>query len=141
MLSVTKFLIKGFAYHLLAGSKARALGISAVCQKAQYATIAVFSKFIKLHHLSINRSMVNLKVTCMDNHTDRRSDGDSNSIRDAVIYTDKVKLEGTCADFIARLDSVQVFVTDAVFLETALQNTQSKCGTIYGTINLLHHIG
>ena len=141
VLSITEFLIKGFAYHLLAGSKARALSIGAVCQKAQHTTVAVFGKFIKLHHLSVNRSMVNLKVACMDNHTDRRSNGDSNSIRNAVVYTDKVKLEGTCADLIARLDGAQFFVADAVFLETALQNTQSKCGTINGTINLLHHIG
>ena len=58
-----------------------------------------------------------------------------------MIYADKIQLKGTGSDFIAGLNSAAVFGANAIFLQTALQNAQSKCGTIYGAINLLHDIG
>ena len=140
MLRIAELLIKGLTNHLLARRKARTLSVRAVGQQAQHTAVAVLSKLVELHNLSINRCMVNLKVASVNNRANRRVYRNSYSIRNAVVYTNKVKLEGTGGNFITGFYYAQVFVAYTIFLQTTLQNTQSQCGTINGTINLLHNI-
>ena len=120
MLSIAELLVKGLAYHFFAGSEARALGVGAVCQQAQYTAVAVFGKFIEFHNLSVNRSVVDFEVTGVDNNTDRSSNRDSNSVGNAVVYADEIELKGTGVNLVTGFYYVQGFVAYTVFLQAAL---------------------
>ena len=85
--------------------------------------------------------MVNFKVARMYNGANGRINSDSDGIRNAVIYADKIQLKGAGSYLIARLNRAQVFGADPILLQTPLQNAQSKCGTVYGAVYLLHDIG
>ena len=139
--SVAELIVKGLAHHPFAGGKAGAFRISAVGQKGQHTTVTIFGKFIEFCNLSIHGGMVNFKVTRMNNRTNGSINSNCYSVGNAVIYADKIELKGSSGNFIAGLNNTAVFGAHTVFLQTALQNAQSKCGAIYGAINLLHNIG
>ena len=141
ILGIAELVIKGFTYHFFAGSKARSLCIGAIGQQGQHTTVTIFGKFIEFCNLSIHGGMVNFKVTRMNNRTNGSINSNCYSVGNAVIYADKIELKGSSGNFIAGLNNTAVFGAHTVFLQTALQNAQSKCGAIYGAINLLHNIG
>ena len=140
VLGITEFIVKGLAHHLFAGGKAGTLGVSAVGQQSQHAAVAVFREFIKFSYLPIHRRMVDFKVAGVNNRAYRSIDSNGYRVGNTVINANKIHFESSGRNFIAGLNSVQVFRANAVFFQAALQNAQSKCGTINGNVDLLHYI-
>ena len=115
MFGITEFIVKSLTDDLLALCVTGSFCISAVCQQSQNTLIAKFGKFIEFCYLTVNRRLIEFKITGMDYQSDRSMDRQCYRVGNTVIDTDKFYLKAAGMDLIAGFDDFAGIRADAVF--------------------------
>ena len=100
-----KSLIKGCANSAFTWSMPRSLCIGAVCHHQENTLLAQLRETAEIRHLAVNRGIVQLKVTSMNNGAHRGINSQTYSIRNTVVHTNKVYVETACSNSISLHDS------------------------------------
>ena len=95
----------------------------------------------EIRHLAVNRRVVELEVTRMDNHAHRCLDGKPHRIGNGMVHTDKAHAETAHIDNVPLHYRMQIARIHTIFLETAFQNAQRQTRAIDRHIELFKDIG
>ena len=137
---VMKRLVKRRTDCTLTRCMSLALCIRAVCEEEQNPLVAKLGEAAEIRHLPIDRRIVELEVTRVDDHAHGGLDREPNRIGDRVIHADKADTEAADIDDIPRHHRVQIARINAVFLETPFENPERQTRPIDGYRDLLHYI-
>ena len=135
-----KGLFKGSTNSAFTRSMTEALSIGTVCHHNQYTLVAQIGKTSEVSHLPINWSIVQLKVTSVNDGTYRGSNSQTHSIRNTVVHANKIHVKGARLDTIPLLNRTKHIIAYSIFLQTTLKDAQGKSRAINRHIYLFQHI-
>ena len=139
---VAEDLIDAPADCLLGRCVAGTHGVCGVAQEGQNALPAQFGKPLQVNGISVNRSVVDLEVTGVDNDACRRGDGQGCRVHDAVVGLDEFDPEVTQGHNIPEGHDVSLGSTQQVVLpQLVFDNAHGQTRSVDGHIDLFQDIG
>ena len=132
--------VEGRAHRALRRRMTLALRIRRIRHHHEHALVAEVGEAAEIRHLAIDWRIVELEVTRMHDHADRRLDGKAHGIGDGVVHADEANAEAADIDDVALHDRMQVARVHAVLFQAALQNAQRQARAIDRHVDLLQHI-
>ena len=134
-------LVKGRSDRAFARRMASPFRIGGIGHHQKNPFVPKLRETAEIRHLAVNRRVVELEVTRMDNHAHRRLDGKPHCIGNGMVHTDKAHAETTHIDNVPLHYRMQIARIHTIFLETAFQNAQRQTRTINRHIELFEDIG
>src|SRR5262249_53762888 len=118
-----------------AGRVAGALDVGRILKECKHPVLAVFSEGVQVKKMLIGRCRVDLEVSSVDQHSDRRMDRERDTIDETVRHADGIDRERTDSETRAWADLIEVgVVEEAMFFEFVLDERERELGAVNGNV-------
>src|ERR1017187_770914 len=118
------------------------VGIGGIREQQQHAALAVLGQRVQIEHLVVGRRGVHLEIAGVDDHAERRGDGQRHRAHDGMRHVNEFDLEGTDLHDLLRLDSDEArFPLEFVLLQPAFHQRQRERRSVNRDVDLGEKIG
>ena len=126
----------------LALGEAGAVGIGGIGEQQQDAALAVFGEGVEIEQLVIGGRGVHLEIAGVNDHSERRGNGQGHGAHDGVRHADELDFEGADLENLFGLDVDEAgLLIEVVLFHTALDQGQGEIGSVDGDSDIGKEIG